>query len=117
MDKMPKSLISTNETEELLAAVGVDLGKENFTAKCVACHGQKGEGLIGPNLTDKYWLHGNGTRKDILVVIRAGVPEKGMPSWGALLKAEEQLSIAAYIYSLRNSNPANAKAPQGVEIK
>src|SRR6187551_3800061 len=29
-----------------------------FTVRCAQCHGIKGEGLIGPNLTDNYWLHG-----------------------------------------------------------
>ncbi|MGZ3774360.1 MAG: cbb3-type cytochrome c oxidase N-terminal domain-containing protein [Pseudobdellovibrionaceae bacterium] len=106
------------ETEDSLTAdFGKDgvvaMGAAQFTAKCSSCHGQNLEGLIGPNLTDKYWIHGKGTRMDIVKVIRDGVADKGMPPWGPVLKKEEVYAVAAYILSKKGSNPANAKAPQG----
>src|ERR1017187_2157767 len=33
-------------------------GAAIFKANCITCHGQHGEGIVGPNLTDEYWLHG-----------------------------------------------------------
>lgn len=55
-------------------------GKKTFTAYCASCHAPDGGGLIGPNLTDTYWLHG-GTITDIYKTVTNGVLEKGMPPW------------------------------------
>ena len=87
-------------------------GKEIFTGKCAACHGAAGEGGVGPNLTDEYWLHG-GTINDVFATIKNGVPDKGMISWKATLKPNEIQNVANYILSIQGTNPANAKAPQG----
>ena len=86
-----------------------------FTEKCVSCHGDHAQGVIGPNLTDHYWIHGDGKPGSIATVINAGVLDKGMPAWGALLSRDDILSLAAYIVSLKDSKPAGAKAPQGTE--
>lgn len=88
-------------------------GAEEFKAKCAVCHGQELQGIIGPNLTDKYWLHGKGLRTDIVKVITDGVADKGMPPWGPVLKKEQITALAAFIYSKRGSAPTGAKAPQG----
>src|SRR5690606_24938704 len=50
-------------------------GKEIYTAYCVSCHKADGGGMIGPNLTDEYWLHG-GDVKSVYAVVKNGVPEK-----------------------------------------
>lgn len=100
-------------TSQMAAAGAIENGKQVFAAKCAACHGENLQGLIGPNLTDNYWIHGKGTRKDIVAVIRTGVADKGMPAWETLLKPEELVAVAGYVYSKKGSNPANAKAPQG----
>lgn len=110
------------ETEDSLAAnFGKDgvinLGATQFSTKCASCHGQNLEGLIGPNLTDKFWINGKGTRMDIVKVIRDGVPDKGMPPWGPVLKKEELYAAAAFIISKKGSNPPGAKAPQGNAIE
>ncbi len=91
--------------------------KAAFIAKCAACHGQNLEGMIGPNLTDTFWIHGDGSGKAIADVIRRGVPEKGMPPWQELLKESEIAELTAYIHHAKGSNPANAKAPEGTEVK
>ncbi len=87
-------------------------GKAIFDKNCTPCHGKLGEGLIGPNLTDDYWIHG-GRFQDIVRVITNGVPAKGMIAWNAVLKPEEILNVASYVESLRGTNPPNAKAPEG----
>ena len=33
-------------------------GSAPFAAICAACHGAEGQGVIGPNLADEFWLHG-----------------------------------------------------------
>lgn len=91
-------------------------GKEVFSAKCAACHGQEGQGLIGPNLTDDYWIHG-GKLVEIRHTIEAGVLDKGMLSWKGLLPEEDILSAVAFIRSIHGTSPANPKAPQGELVK
>ena len=88
-----------------------------FQSKCSSCHGDKGQGIIGPNLTDSYWIHGDGTSAAISKTIYEGVLDKGMPAWQAMLKEEEIYALSAFIKTLKGSNPANAKAPQGQLIK
>lgn len=92
-------------------------GKEIYTAKCAMCHGDQLEGKIGPNLTDKFWTNGNGSRVDVVKVIVKGSAAKGMPPWESQLKPNEIKAVAAYVYSKIGSNPPNAKAPEGVEAK
>lgn len=91
-------------------------GAAIYTSKCEACHGHELQGQIGPNLIDKFWIHGRGTRMDLVKVIREGVADKGMPPWGPVLKKEEIYSLAAFILSKKGGNPAGAKAPQGESI-
>ncbi len=87
-------------------------GKEIFIGKCVACHGALGEGGVGPNLTDEYWIHG-GSINEVFKTIKNGVPEKGMISWKATLKPNEIQDVSNYILSIAGTNPPNAKEPQG----
>jgi cytochrome c oxidase cbb3-type subunit 3 len=97
-------------------AAAIAAGKETFATNCVPCHGQQGQGIIGPNLTDNYWLHGN-TYADIVNTITNGVPDKGMIAWKATLNPEKIRQVAAYVLSLKGTNPPNPKPPQGVEYK
>ncbi|HPR00290.1 MAG TPA: cbb3-type cytochrome c oxidase N-terminal domain-containing protein [Saprospiraceae bacterium] len=87
-------------------------GKDIWIANCVACHGANGEGGVGPNMTDKYWIHG-GDIKNIFNTIKYGVPEKGMISWQTQLSPSAMADVASYILTLQGTNPPNAKAPQG----
>jgi cytochrome c oxidase cbb3-type subunit III len=96
----------------LTDAAAIAEGKEIYTANCLVCHGANGEGTVGPNFTDKYWLHG-GSINDVFKTIKYGVPEKGMISWQAQLRPAAMQKVASYILSLQGTNPPNAKAPQG----
>ena len=87
-------------------------GKQVFNTNCMACHGEKGEGTVGPNLTDEFWLHG-GSIAAIFKTIKYGVPAKGMVSWEKNLSAKNIAELSNYILSLKGTKPANAKAPQG----
>lgn len=110
------------ETEESLTAYmkienNILEGGSVFSAKCAMCHGEHLEGKIGPNLTDAYWSVGDGSRIAIVNTIQKGSAAKGMPPWEGLLKPSEIKKVASYVYSKIGSNPANAKAPEGIEIK
>lgn len=100
----------------LLAAVAdpaaVAEGKAIFAKNCIACHGSDGGGVIGPNLTDDYWIHG-GKIEEIGAIIVAGVPAKGMPTWGKILNPKEVEEVVAYVWTLRGTIPAKPKAPEG----
>lgn len=88
-------------------------GKAVYAARCLACHSPTGGGLVGPNLTDKYWIHGKGTAEDIYRVIVEGVPAKGMIAWTPVLSDDQIKAVTVYIQSLQGTDPPNAKAPEG----
>jgi len=100
------------EVEALTGAEALAEGKKIFTKNCVQCHGANGQGGIGPNLTDQYWLHGAGIN-NVLRTIKYGVPAKGMISWRGFLSQEDIHQVASYVLTLEGTNPPNAKAPQG----
>jgi cytochrome c oxidase cbb3-type subunit 3 len=111
----------TGQTVPVSAAQLVDMsrdptvtgeGKQVFATTCVACHGPSGGGVVGPNLTDEYWLHG-GAPDQIYATIRDGVPTKGMPAWGPQLGPTRTQAVAAYVLTLRNTNIPGGKPPQG----
>lgn len=97
----------------MLAEAGaLESGKEIFLSKCSACHGQLGEGGVGPNMTDQYWIHG-GSISDVFRTIKYGVIEKGMVPWKDQLRAREIQEVSSYILTLQGTNPPNGKEPQG----
>src|SRR5690606_1318027 len=80
------------------------------------CHGKKAEGLIGPNLTDDYWLNGDGSLLSIYRVINEGVPAKGMPAWNRQLLPVEVSKLAAFVGTLRGTNVSGPKGQEGVLV-
>src|SRR5690606_41391888 len=105
-----ENTIEVDETGTLAAN-----GKALFTTNCAACHGANGEGTIGPNLTDRFWLHG-GEIKDIFKTVKYGVPEKGMVPWEQTLTPAQIAEVSNFILTLRDTNPANPKGAEGVEV-
>jgi mono/diheme cytochrome c family protein len=87
-------------------------GKRLFQSTCSPCHGMQGQGGIGPNLTDEYWLHG-GSQQSVARTIAFGVPAKGMIAWKKQLTPTQVGELVAFIFSIKGSQPKNAKAPQG----
>lgn len=87
-------------------------GQDLFIANCSACHGKLGEGTVGPNLTDDYWLHG-GSVKDIFKTIKYGWPDKGMKSWKDDFSPVQIAQITSFIRTLKGTNPPKPKDKQG----
>lgn len=106
------NLIDENTVVESKDPAVIAKGKALFTTSCVACHGSKGEGVVGPNLTDEYSLHGSSIN-NIFKTIKYGVPEKGMISWEKTLSPQQISELASFIKSIKGSKPENPKAPQG----
>jgi mono/diheme cytochrome c family protein len=74
---------------------------------CYACHGSKGEGLVGPNLTDSEWIHSKGTLEAIEAQIIHGVPKEESksgipmpPKGGSTMSDEDIKACAVYVHSL-----------------
>lgn len=110
-------VVASAVTDASLAALEKDAAamakaKEIFATRCMPCHGDRGQGIVGPNLTDEYWLHG-GRLTEIYALISEGVPEKGMVPWKTQLSPAEIAAMAAYVGTLRGTNPPNPKAAEG----
>jgi len=99
-------LVALKDETSLKAGIG------KFKKNCVSCHGNEGGGIVGPNLTDQYWIHGGGI-KNVFTTITDGVPAKGMISWKLVFTPKEIQQIASYILSLQGTNPPGGKPPQG----
>ena len=90
----------------------LDAGAARFARSCAACHGDRAQGLIGPNLTDDRWIHG-GSVEQIFQTVAKGWPAKGMPPWGRALTPDELAAVVSYVRSLQGSNPPGPRAPEG----
>ncbi len=89
-------------------------GAKTFHSNCFTCHAADGGGGIGPNLTDKYWIHGDGSFTAIRDIVVKGVIEKGMPPKGGLSLSEAQVDDLIYfVKSLQNTTPKQPKAAEG----
>ena len=108
--------VDENTVTSLTDNASLSAAKSLYDVHCVACHGALGEGGVGPNFTDNYWIHG-GDIKSIFKIIKYGVPEKGMIAWQAQLNPSDMQKLGSYILSMKGTNPPNGKEPQGIEVK
>jgi cytochrome c oxidase cbb3-type subunit III len=89
-------------------------GQKVYAENCASCHGPSGGGLVGPNLTDKHWIHGN-SLTEVTKVVDKGFTAKGMPAWGNILGQSKVENVVRYIASLQGTQPAAPKSPEGKE--
>lgn len=83
------------------AADANSAGGKVFAEQCVACHGEKGEGVKdvgGPALNNGLWLYG-GTKEAIAKQV-ANPVHSSMPAWGERLDATTIKTLAVYVRSL-----------------
>lgn len=106
-----KMALNVDEATVTFLESGLDEGQKIFTKNCKACHGELGQGINGPNLTDAYWLYG-GDIKDVFKTIKYGA-KNGMQPWQKQLTPIEIQKVSSYIIDIQGSNPPNAKEPQG----
>jgi cbb3-type cytochrome c oxidase subunit III len=75
---------------------------------CWTCHGMDAKGMkgLGPDLTDKTWLHGDGSLAFIVSTVKTGIakPKKSstpmLPGGGMPLTEAQVAAVAAYVESL-----------------
>ena len=107
--------VANFKVEMLTSASDLAAGKETWTKICAACHLVDGGGLVGPNMTDNYWIHGNSVQ-DLYKVVTDGVIEKGMIPYKGQLSDKARLEVVSYILTeLVGTTPATPKAPEGKE--
>ena len=112
----PRPAPSDDALHALAADAGArEQGKALYMTNCMPCHRADAGGVIGPNLTDDYWIHG-GAPADIHRTIASGVLDKGMPAWAQVLKPGDVDRVAAYVISVHGTKPADPKAPQGAKV-
>jgi len=90
-------------------------GKQVYDLRCLACHADKGQGQIGPNLTDDHWISGEGRLEDIFETVAKGVLAKGMPAWEKQLSPQELADVVAFVGTLRGKN-IPGKAAEGKKV-
>lgn len=111
--KTAKDLIDEKSVTLLTDAGELAEGKKIFETSCAACHRADGGGTIGPNLADEHWILGGGIKNVFQTITNGGRDGKGMVAWKGTLKPSEIQKVASYIISLKGTNPADAKAPEG----
>ncbi len=99
-------------TVKMLGDAEIAEGAGLYAKNCVACHGAFGQGGVGPNLTDDYWLHKGGI-KDIFYTIKYGWAEKGMKSWKEDFSPGQIAQLASFVHTLHGTNPLTPKEKQG----
>lgn len=108
--------IDENSVEVDTKPETIAAGQVIFVQNCAVCHGNAGEGGIGPNLTDEYWIHG-GELNDVFKTVKYGVLDKGMVPWEQSLTPAQIAEVSNYILTLRGTNPPNPKEPQGEKVE
>jgi cytochrome c oxidase cbb3-type subunit 3 len=73
-------------------------GRQIFDAQCAWCHGNAGDGGMGPNLQGKL-QHGT-TTASIVDIITNGIPGTDMPGFRSPLTERSIRQTAAYVQSL-----------------
>jgi cytochrome c oxidase cbb3-type subunit 3 len=110
--KASADFVTEASVTALKEASAITAGHDIYMKNCVACHGDKGQGGVGPNLTDDFWIHGGGI-KNIFRTVTEGVPAKGMISWKSQLSPKQIQEVGSFILTLYGTNPPGAKEPQG----
>jgi len=96
-------------TEKALITQGESIFKGKAAGGlCWTCHGLDAKGVkgLGPDLTDKTWLHGDGSIDFVKSTVKAGItkPKKGnlpMPPFGGVPLNDSQIAaVSAYVQSL-----------------
>ncbi|MCU0453016.1 MAG: c-type cytochrome [Bacteroidetes bacterium] len=104
--------IDENNIAVLTAADALANGEGNYQKYCVSCHAKDGGGIVGPNLTDQYWIHGGGV-KDVYGIIKNGVAAKGMISWQLVFTPKQMQELASYVLTLQGTKPLAPKKAEG----
>lgn len=112
---MEKMAMNVDESSATLMtdASDLDKGKAIFDSRCASCHKVDGSGDIGPNLTDKYWIHGYEIG-DVFRTVSKGALDKGMPAHDGVINPVEIQQVSSYVLHLK---PVPGKDAEGDIVK
>ena len=71
---------------------------------CYSCHGLRGGGGMGPDLTDEEWKEGTGSDTRVMGQIMTG--RNKMPGYDGVISEEEAWKVIAYVRTLYKGDPA-----------
>ena len=71
---------------------------------CYSCHGLRGGGGMGPDLTDEEWKEGTGD--DIRVMDQVMTGRNKMPGYDGVITEEEAWKVIAYVRTLYKGDPS-----------
>lgn len=92
-------------------------GEELFLAMCSGCHGQKGEGKLGPGLNDSHWTYPQGqTDKGLFEIMYGGAQGMMGPMYSAM-NVDEMLLTIAWVRNLYKDKPDGAGEWLTAELK
>ncbi|HEY4200627.1 MAG TPA: cytochrome c [Devosiaceae bacterium] len=88
-------------------------GKTVFADNCAVCHGDNGEGNVGPKLDGNEWIK---TRANIINQVLFGATDHGMPPFAPELTDEQIAAVTTYV---RNSwsNNYGIILPRSIELR
>ena len=82
------------------------------TNECATCHSADGTSdahKTGPNLRDRYWIHGSSTEA-IANVIRMGASGGAMPAQGGKLSNQDLANLTIFLVDLNRQGEKSGKA-------
>lgn len=82
----PKEAMPAADEASRMASADV-----TFKKFCSTCHGDNGDVFV-----DRKWKHGS-TRDSIMMNIRAGFPDLGMPKWDSVITEQDAADLADYL--------------------
>jgi len=109
----PQEEITFDKVTLLTDAADLAQGKEIFTNSCAACHKPDGGGMVGPNLTDEYWINGGGIKNVFKLISEGSKNNPTMVGWAKTLGTKQVQKVASYVLSLQGTKPAGGKPAEG----
>ncbi|GGC94477.1 cytochrome c oxidase subunit III [Flavobacterium lutivivi] len=109
----PQEEITFDKVTLLTDAADLAQGKEIYTNSCAACHKVDGGGVVGPNLTDEYWINGGGIKNVFKLIAEGSKNNPTMVGWAKTLGTKQVQKVASYVLSLQGTKPAGGKPAEG----
>ena len=117
--KTAAATVALTDAASLAKGKAIFEGPENV---CSSCHRPDLGGLVGPNLTDDYWLHGC-SMQEVITSVTTGYPLKGMLPFGTgkpltdeQLRAGGELRPVPARWRGAQSQAHRARARQGLPL-
>jgi cytochrome c oxidase cbb3-type subunit III len=109
----PVEEVTVDKVTLLTDSESLAKGKEIFTNACAACHKADGGGVVGPNLTDQFWINGGGIKNVFKLIAEGSKNNPTMVGWAKTLGTKEVQKVASYVLSLQGTKPAGEKPAEG----